>query len=124
VGVLLISAVSCRARCRRDTAGSDDVKGTRWERKSGLVGGHTRTEQDAASEPGSRGIGFDDGTRIGHGVCGAYSAGSDGAHGMRGDGMGVGDVGVVSCWARCSRDTAGGDDGRGTGRERDAGLVG
>jgi hypothetical protein len=43
---------------------------------------------------------------------------------MRGDGVGVGDVGAVSCGARGRRDAAGGDDGRGAGGERDAGVVG
>jgi hypothetical protein len=43
---------------------------------------------------------------------------------MRGDGVGVGDVGALSCGARGRRDKAGGDDGRGAGRERDAGVVG
>jgi hypothetical protein len=42
---------------------------------------------------------------------------------MRGDGVAVGDVGAVSCWARVSRDTAGGDDCRGAGRERYSGVV-
>jgi hypothetical protein len=43
---------------------------------------------------------------------------------MRGGGVGVGDVGAVSCGARDRRDTSGGDDSRGAGRERDAGVVG
>ena len=38
--------------------------------------------------------------------------------------MGVGDVGEVSGRARGWIDTAGGDDGRGEGRERDTGVVG
>ena len=42
---------------------------------------------------------------------------------MRGDGVGVGDVGEVHGGARGSGDAAGGDDGRGAGRQRDAGMV-
>jgi len=43
---------------------------------------------------------------------------------MRGDGVGVGDIGEVQVDARVSGDTAAGDDGGGAGREQDAGLVG
>ena len=43
---------------------------------------------------------------------------------MRGDGVGVGDIGEVPGVARSAGDTAGDDDGGGAGRERDAGVVG
>ena len=43
---------------------------------------------------------------------------------MRGDGVGVGDIGEVHGDARSAGDTAGGDDGGGAGRERDTGMVG
>ena len=43
---------------------------------------------------------------------------------MRGDGVGVGDIGEVHGVGRGSGDTAGGDDGRGAGRERDPSVVG
>jgi hypothetical protein len=43
---------------------------------------------------------------------------------MRGNSLGVGDGGAVSFGARGRRDTADGDDSRGAGRERDAGVVG
>jgi hypothetical protein len=42
---------------------------------------------------------------------------------MRGDGVGVGDIGEVPDDARSAGDTAGDDDGAGAGRQRDAGLV-
>jgi hypothetical protein len=123
LGVGDFGAVSCWAWGSKDTAGGDDCRGSGRERDTSVVGGHSRTEQDAASEPGKGGISVDDSSRIGHGDGGAYIAGEGGAHGMRGDGVAVGDVGAVSCGARGSRDTSGGDDGRGAGRERDAGLV-
>ncbi len=119
-----VSSVSCGARRRRDTSDSYHGRVAGREHDSGVVGGHSGTEQDAASEPRRHGIGVDDGTRIGHGCCGVYSKGSDGSHGMRGDGVAVGDVGALSCGARGRRDTSGGDDGSGGGRERDAGVVG
>ena len=43
---------------------------------------------------------------------------------MRGDGVGVGDISEVSGGAWSSRHSAGGDDGRGASRKRDAGVVG
>jgi hypothetical protein len=119
-----VGAVSCGPRRRRNTAGGHDGRGARGKRDTGVVGGLIRTEQDAADEPGRQRICVDDGTRIEYGGGGVYCKGEGGAHGMRGDGMGVGDVGAVSCWAWGRRDTSGGDDGRGARRERDSGLVG
>jgi hypothetical protein len=110
-----VGAVSCGAWGRRDTSGCDDGRGAGRERDAGLVGGQRRTQQDAAIEPRRNRRGVYDRARIGHGDGGAHSAGSDGAHGMRGDGMAVGDVGAVSFGPRDRRDTTGGDDGRGTG---------
>ena len=43
---------------------------------------------------------------------------------MRGDGVGVGDIGEVPGDARSAGDAAGDDDGGGAGRQRDAGVVG
>ena len=43
---------------------------------------------------------------------------------MRGDGVGVGDIGTVPGDAGRSGDAAGGDDGGGAGRERDPSVVG
>jgi len=69
-------------------------------------------------------IGVDDGTRIWHGVGGVHNAREGGTHGMRGDGVGIRDVGAVSCGTWGRGDTSGGDDGRGAGRERKPGVVG
>jgi hypothetical protein len=43
---------------------------------------------------------------------------------MRGDGVGISDVSAVPGWSGGRRDTPGGDDVGGAGRERDAGVVG
>ena len=43
---------------------------------------------------------------------------------MRGDGVGVRDIGEMHLYARSPGDAAGGDDGGESGRERDAGVVG
>jgi hypothetical protein len=42
-------------------------------------------------------LGIDDGARKQHGDRASHGEGSDGAHGMRGHRLGVGDVGAVSC---------------------------
>ena len=42
---------------------------------------------------------------------------------MRGDRVGVGDVGEVPCGTRITRDASGGDDGRGSRGKHDGGLV-
>ena len=97
LGVGDIGAVSCGAWVRRDTAGGDDGRGGGRQRDAGVVDDHSRSEQDAAIEPRSSRIGVDDGTRIEHGCGVVYIAGEGGAHGMRGDGVAVGDVGGLSC---------------------------
>ncbi len=43
---------------------------------------------------------------------------------MRGDGVGVGDIGEVQGDARSPRDSAAADYSRGAGEEQDAGVVG
>ena len=58
------------------------------------------------------------------GACEVHGAGTGGADGMRGDGVGVGDIGTVPGDAGRSGDAAGGDDGGGAGRERDTSVVG
>ena len=69
-------------------------------------------------------IGVSNGTRGGDGACDVHGEGTGGGDGMRGDGVGVGDIGEVHGVGRGEGDTAGGDDGRGAGRERDGGVVG
>ena len=123
VGVGDVGALSCGARGRRDTSGGDDGRGAGGKRDAGVVGGHSRNEQDAADEPRWHGISVDDGTRIEFGDGVVYSAGEGGAHGMRGDGVGVLHISAVSCGARGSRDTSCGGDVKGTRWERKSGLV-
>jgi hypothetical protein len=124
VGVGDVGAVSCGARGRRDTAGGHNDRLAGREHDAGVVGGQTRSEQDAASEPSWHWIGVDDGARGEHGGGGVYSAGAGGSHGMRGDGVAVGDIDAVPGGAWNRRDMSGDDDSLGTGRQRDAGVVG
>ena len=57
------------------------------------------------------------------GACDVHGEGTGGAHGMRGDGMGVGDIGAVPGVAWGSGDSAGDDDGGGAVGEQDGGDV-
>jgi hypothetical protein len=102
------------------TAGGGDGR----ERDAGVVGGRGGIERDAPTEPSGDRVGVGDGARGEHGACDVHGTGSGGAHGVRGDAVGVGDIGEVPGDARSAGDTAGGDDGGGAGRERDAGVVG
>ena len=124
VGVGDIGEVHGVGRGKGDTANGDDGRGAGRERDRGVVGGRRRRgERDAGGEPSGDGVGVSDGTRGVDGACDVHGEGTGGAHGMRGDGVGVGDIGEVHGVAWGSGDTAGGDDGRGAGRERDGGVV-
>jgi hypothetical protein len=51
VAVRDVCAVSCGTRGKRDTSGGDDGRAERGTCKPRVVGGHRRTECDAANEP-------------------------------------------------------------------------
>jgi hypothetical protein len=123
VGVGDIGEVPGDARSAGDAAGDDDGGGAGRQRDAGLVGGPWGIERDGSTEPSGDRVGVGDGARGEHGACDVHGTGSGGAHGLRGDGVGVGDIGEVPGHARSSRDTAGDDDGWAAGRQRDAGVV-
>jgi hypothetical protein len=124
VGVGDIGEVPGDARSAGDAAGDDDSGAAGRQRDAGLVGGRSRSNRDGSTEPSGDRVGVGDGARGEHGACDVHGTGSGGAHGLRGDGVGVGDIGEVPGHARSARDTAADDDGRTQGRERDAGVVG
>jgi len=124
LGVGDICTVQDDARSPGDTAGCGDDGGAGREQDAGVVGGRCGIERDASTEPSGDRLGLNDGARCEHGACAANGMGSWGAHGMRGDGVGVGDIGEVQRFSQCPGDMAGGDDGGGAGREQDAGVVG
>jgi hypothetical protein len=123
LGVGDIGEVQGDTRSTGDTAGGDDGGGAGREQDAGVVGGRGGIERGASTERGGDRAGVGDGARGGHGACAALGTGSGGAHGMRGDGVGVGDIGEVQGDTRSPRNTTGGDDGGGAGREQDAGVV-
>ena len=96
VGVGDIGEVHGDARGAGDTAAGDDGGGAgRRERDAGVVGGRGGIERDAWTEPSGDRVGVGDGARGEHGACDVHGTGSGGAHGMRGDGVGVGDIGTL-----------------------------
>ena len=80
------------ARSEGVTAGDDDGGGAGRERDAGVVGGRGGLERDASTELNGDRVGVGDGARCEHGACDVHGTGSGGAHGMRGDAVGVGDI--------------------------------
>ena len=89
-----------------------------------LVGGQVRGELDAATEQSGDGVCVGDGAWRRDGSCDVHRDGPGGTHGMRGDGVGVGDVGEVPGGAWDTWYPAGGDDGGGARGQRDRRVVG
>ena len=113
VGVGDIGEVQGDARSPGDTAAGDDGGGAGREQDAGVVGGRGGLERDASTEPSGDRVGVGDGARGEHGACDAHGTDSGGAHGVRGDGVGVGDLGEVPGVAQRAGGTAGDDDGGG-----------
>ena len=89
-----------------------------------MVGRHGGAEQHSWAEPSGDRVGVSHGARIEHGVSELHREGSSGADGLRGDGMGFGDISEERGDAWGSEHTSGGDDGRDAGREFDTCMVG
>jgi hypothetical protein len=123
MGVGDISEVRGYAWGSGHTRGGDDGRDAGRERDTGMVGRHGGSEQDAWAEPSGDRVGVSHGARIEHGAWQPHIDHSGGADGLRGDGMGVGDVSEVRVDEWGSGHTSRGDDGRGAGRERDTGVV-
>jgi hypothetical protein len=97
------------ARSPGDAAGGDDGGYAGREQDAGVVGGRGGIERDASTERFGDGLCFGDGARGEHGACEEHGTGSGGALGMRGDGLGVGDIGAVQLDARGTGITADSD---------------
>jgi hypothetical protein len=123
LGVGDISEVRCNAWGVGHTTIRLFCLGAGRKRDTGMVGRHGRAEQDARAEPSGDRVGVSHGARIEHGACKLHIYYYVGADGLRGDGMGVGDLSEVSRYAFPSWLTSGDDDGRGAGRERDTVVV-
>jgi hypothetical protein len=118
-----IGEVPGDARSAGDAAGDDDVGNAGRQRDAGVVSGHRGIELDGSTEPSGDRVGVCDGAWGEHGACDVHGTGSGGAHGLRGDGVGVGDIGEVPGDARSAGDAAGDDDGGAAGKYSVAGVV-
>ncbi len=124
VGVGDIGAVPCGARGSGDASCGDDGRGAIRQFERSILDGYWPDELVEGSQQGGDRVSIDDGTRGEHGACRFDGDGAVRGDGMRGDRLGVGDIGAVPCGVRGSGDASCGDDGRGEGRERDRGMVG
>jgi hypothetical protein len=119
VGVGDIGAMPCGAWGAGDASCGDDGRGEGRERDTGMVGGLGRGEHVAQAEPGGDRVSVSDGTRGEHGACRLDGDGAVRADGLRGDRVGVGDIGAMPCGARGAGDASCGDDGWGAARQYD-----
>jgi hypothetical protein len=110
MGVGDIGEVQGDARSPGDAAGCDDGGGAGRERDAGIVVGRGGIERFATTEPSGDRLGFCDGARGKHGPRDLYGTGAGGAHGMRGNVVGVGDIGEVQGDARSPGDSQDDDD--------------
>ena len=110
--------------CTWHSPSCDDGRSKGRKRNTGLVDGRSRNELDSSQQSGRDGLGIDDGARLEHGAFGIHGTCSRGPDGMRGDRVGVGDVGTMPDGSRVSRHSAGSDDCRRTRRKLHASLVG
>jgi hypothetical protein len=97
MGVGDISEVRVDAWGSGHTSGGDDGWLAGRERDTGMVGRRCGAEQDAWAEPSGDGVGVSHRARIEHGLRELHRKEYAGADGLRGDGMGVGDISEVSC---------------------------
>ena len=122
LGVGHIREMPSRTWGCRHSSGGDDGRTARREHVAGLVGGYGEHEHDAARQPRRDGIGIDDGARGEYGHREVYGAGAGGTVGVRGDGVGVGDVGEVPGGAWGTRISTDGLDGGRSEGKRDTGV--
>jgi hypothetical protein len=117
VGVGDISEVQGRTRGWWYASGGDDGRADGRERESGMVSGCLRANSDSPKEPIWDGIDICDGAWGEHGAGVVHKSGEPGAHRMRGDTMGVGDIGEMHGRTRGSGLASPRHHGRGAGRE-------
>ena len=105
-------------------AGGGDGRGAGRERDAGVVVRRGRAERDGGHERGFLyDVGVCDGAWGRYGHIEIHGQGAGGSHGVRGDRLGIGDVGEVPGFTGSLWIEAGSGDGGEAGRERDAGMV-
>ena len=111
LGVRHVCEVLGGSGIRGHAAGVDDGRGAWRQYEPRVVCGRCRSEYGTECEPSRDRVGISDCAWRVNGWENTLTCSPGWAHRMRGDGMGVGHLGEVSCRARGSRDPAGGDDG-------------
>ena len=92
MGVGDIGEVPGDARSAGDAAADDDGGEAGRQRDAGVVGGRGGIERDGSTEPSGDRVGVVDGVWSILWAVWLLGPSSGGAHGMRGDGVGVGDI--------------------------------
>ena len=123
VGVGDLGEVPGRHGISGHSSSGDDGRGKGRECNAGILSGFIRAERDASPESSRHGIEVSDGARVKHGARQLHRPCSRGAHGMREYGVGVGNLGEVPGRHGISRHLSCGDDGRGKGRDCNAGIL-
>ena len=95
LGVRDIGEVSGGIRKKRIATVDDDGRRARREYEPGMVDGDSKLEHLKSIQSCRDRLGICDRAWCGAGSCASHGQGSDGTHGMRGYGLGVGDVGAV-----------------------------
>jgi hypothetical protein len=124
VGVGHIGQMSSWAWISGHSAGVNDGRSPGSKYDARLVSQRGRGELEPSSEQSRDGIGLSHGTWSLLRACELHREGFGGADGMRGDGMGIGDIGQVPGDAWGSGHTTDSDDSWGKGRERHTDMVG
>ena len=123
VGVGDIGEVPEQPRGRRDEARDGDDGRAIGKHEPGVVGGYGHDEHNPSFESGRNGIGISYGARGEPWAGGVHGNGAGRADGMRGDGVGVGDIGEVPCRVLGWGDWTCGGDCRGACGHRQYGVV-
>jgi hypothetical protein len=124
VGVGDVGAVPGGAWVSGHSSGDGDRRGAEREHDGGLVRGRDRHERDGTGQCSRDGVSVGDGSRGRAGAAGIYRSCEDRRDGMRGDEVGVGDVGAVLDILGGEGVAAGGDDGGRAVRERQRHVLG
>ena len=112
VGIGDVGEMSNRTWRSWDSTGGDDGGRTGIKHDPGVVGGYGYAEHHSSGEQGRDRLGVSDGAWSEHGAGVVYRQDPGGADRMRGDTVGVGDVGEVQGRTRGWRYAAGSGDGR------------
>ncbi len=123
MGVGDIGAVQGGAWGSGDAVCGDDGRGAIRQHDRSLLCEHRQCECGEERQQGGDRVGFGDGARGWFWGCDVHAEASVRTDGMRGNGLGVGDIGDMSCRTLGSGDATCGDDDRGACWHRKHGIV-